>query len=95
MAAHGNAVPGRSKSRWRRWNVSRGSKIGTGTGGTECRGEGNAVAHERPRVKASRWAVHGNEEVAAGGRSVKSWRTRERAAGERKRSGQGGDDAWE
>jgi hypothetical protein len=91
MATHGNAVRGRSKRRRRRWNVGRGSKFGTGTGGTECRGKGNAVARERPRVKPSRWAVHGDEEVAAGERSMKSWRARERAAGERKevRAGSG------
>jgi hypothetical protein len=65
------------------------SKLVTGTERTECRSEGNAVAHERPRVKASRWAVHGNEEVAAGGRSVKSWRARERPLGKRNLTGRG------
>jgi hypothetical protein len=30
------------------------SEIGTGTGGTGCRGEGNAVARESLRVKALR-----------------------------------------
>jgi hypothetical protein len=65
------------------------SKLVTGTERTECRSEGNAVARERPRVKASRWAVHDDEEVAAGGRSVKSWRARDRPLGKRNLTGRG------
>jgi hypothetical protein len=60
------------------------SEIGTGTRGTGCRSKGNAVARERPRVKASGWTVHGDDEVAAGGGSGSAWRARERPPGERR-----------
>jgi hypothetical protein len=52
------------------------SELGTSTEGIECRSQGNAVAREREEVKARRWAVHGDEEVAAGGGSGSSWRAR-------------------
>jgi hypothetical protein len=65
------------------------SEIGTGTRGTGCRSKGNAVACERPRVKASGWTVHGDEEVAAGGGSGSAWRARERPPGERTWTGKG------
>jgi hypothetical protein len=59
------------------------SELGTGTEGIECRSQGNAVAREREKVKARRWAVHGDEEVAAGRGSGSSWRAREGPPGER------------
>jgi hypothetical protein len=54
------------------------SELGTGSSRTVCRRWSGAAARERPRVKARRWAVHGDEEVAAGGGSGSSWRARAR-----------------
>jgi hypothetical protein len=65
------------------------SELGSGTGGIERRGDGNAAAREREEVKARRWAVHGDEEVAAGEGSGSSWRAREGPPGERKWTGKG------
>jgi hypothetical protein len=65
------------------------SELGSGTGGIERRGEGNAAAREREEVKARWWAVHGDEEVAAGEGSGSSWRAREGPPGERKWTGKG------
>jgi hypothetical protein len=64
-------------------------EIGTGTRRTGCRSKGNAVARERPSVKASGWTVHGDEEVAAGRGSGSSWRAREGLPGERTWTGKG------
>jgi hypothetical protein len=65
------------------------SELGTGTERIECRSQGNAVACEREEVKARRWAVHGDEEVAAGGGSGSSWRARKGPPGERTWTGKG------
>jgi hypothetical protein len=66
------------------------SELDFETGGIERRGEGNAAAREREGVKAWRWAVHSDEEVAAGEGSGSSWRAREaRKGGEQRRGKQG------
>jgi hypothetical protein len=65
------------------------SELGSGMGGIEHRGEGNAAACEREEVKARRWAIHDDEEVAAGEGSGSSWRAREGPPGERKWTGKG------
>jgi hypothetical protein len=44
-------------------------KLSTGTSGIERRHQGDAVARGRQGIKALRWALHGDEEVAAGGGS--------------------------
>jgi hypothetical protein len=64
------------------------SELGSGMGGIECRGDGNAAAREREEVKARRWAVHGDEEVAAGGGSRSSWCARARPGREGTAAGQ-------
>jgi hypothetical protein len=45
---------------------------------------------ERQGVKAPRWALHGDEEVAAGGGLGKPWHAQKRTAGRGKRSGASG-----
>jgi hypothetical protein len=57
------------------------SELDSGTGGIERRDEGNATAREREGVKAPGWAVHGDKEVAAGGRFGSPWCAREARKG--------------
>jgi hypothetical protein len=70
------------------------SELGSGTGGIERRGDGNAAAREREEVKARRWAVHGDEEVAAGEGSGSSWRARARLGREGTAAGKARGDTW-
>jgi hypothetical protein len=94
LAVHGHAVRGRSGGGRRRRNVAWALRNDTGTGGIGCRREGNAAARKRPRVKAQRWAVHGDEEVAAAGGSGLSWRARARPGREGTVAGEARSDTW-
>jgi hypothetical protein len=66
------------------------SELDSGIEGIERRDEGNAAAREKEGVKALGWAVHGDEEVAAGGGSGSSWRAREARKGEERGRGREG-----